>query len=310
MITLPLIYKIAELFIIIMLGAVLVRTGIVRNEDCKVLSRISLYLVTPFVVYQSFCQKLTPDIIRGFGTALLMSLCFHCISYLVGRAAGAALNADAVERASVNFANGGNLVVPIVASIFGSEWVIYVAAHMIVFNIVFWTCGIRYFEKGRVDFRKAFLNPNIIAVLLGIVSMVTGVFPPGPAGAAIDDIVVMVGPMSMLIIGIILGGMRLTDILKNKRVFLVVVLRMIVASGIAVLLTLALGIDRRIPNGEQIAMISLLSAIAPTASNVSLLAIVYDKDADYASVINVVTTLTCIVFMPFWIYVFQSVVSQ
>ena len=43
----------------------------------------------------------------------------------------------------------------------------------------------------------------------------------------------------------------------------------------------------------------------PSASTLTQMAQVYGKDADYASAINVVTTLLCIVTMPLMVALYQ-----
>ena len=68
------------------------------------------------------------------------------------------------------------------------------------------------------------------------------------------------------------------------------------------------GIPYRIASGNSIVMISLLSAIAPSASNINQVAIIYNKDEKYASAINVLSTLSCIVTMPLWVMVYQLLI--
>ena len=50
---------------------------------------------------------------------------------------------------------------------------------------------------------------------------------------------------------------------------------------------------------------SLLAICTPSASTLTQMAQVYGKDADYASAINVVTTLLCIVTMPLMVALYQ-----
>ena len=70
MISLILAKKILSLFLVMALGIVLVRCGIVRSRDSKVLSMISLYLVMPCVIISSFQVKYQPEILNGLLLAL------------------------------------------------------------------------------------------------------------------------------------------------------------------------------------------------------------------------------------------------
>ena len=55
-------------------------------------------------------------------------------------------------------------------------------------------------------------------------------------------------------------------------------------------------------------MISLLSAIAPSASIINQVAILYHKNEKYASAINVLSTLSCMLTMPLWIMVYELLI--
>jgi predicted permease len=57
-------------------------------------------------------------------------------------------------------------------------------------------------------------------------------------------------------------------------------------------------------NGDQILLISMLAAAAPVANMISMFAQLYGKDAEYASTITTLTTLSCIVTMPVFVYLY------
>ena len=191
----------------------------------------------------------------------------------------------------------------------GQEWVIYVSGYITVFNILFWTYGIRMFDsESALNIKRIVTNPNILAVLGGIILLFTGIRLPETLSIAFNDVGSMVGPISMIITGMIVGGMRLKNMTENPRVWLVLLFRMVVCSGTAVAFVALTGIPYRIASGHSIVMISLLSAIAPSASNINQVAIIYNKDEKYASAINVLSTLSCIVTMPLWVMVYQLLI--
>ena len=306
MIVIPLIKKISELFLIIFSAAVLVRTGVLKSEDSKIISRLSLYLVTPCAIFGAFQNEMTPEIREGLLLTVAMAVFFQALFIVISKVYQKVWHASEVERASVIFTNAGNLIIPIVAYVFGSEWVVYISGYIATFNILCWTYGVTMFDKNSsINVRRIITNPNIIAVLAGFLVVLTGLRLPEFAAIAIEDVGAMVGPISMMITGMVVGGMTIADFTSHKRALQVILVRMVICSGIAVVLAAFSGVSGLVANGHQIVMISLLSAIAPSASNINQLAIVYNHDARYASVINVTTTLSCIVTMPFWMYVFE-----
>ena len=150
MISLILAKKILSLFLVMALGIVLVRCGIVRSQDSKVLSMISLYLVMPCVIISSFQVEYQPEILNGLLLALAASALLHLVLIVVVGFLGKVLKLDGVEETSLIYSNAGNLIIPIVTAILGKEWVIYTSAFLSVQLFLLWShakmklCG----EKG------------------------------------------------------------------------------------------------------------------------------------------------------------------
>ena len=116
MISLILAKKILSLFLVMALGIVLVRCGIVRSRDSKVLSMISLYLVMPCVIISSFQVKYQPEILNGLLLALATAVLLHLVLIVVVGFLGKVLKLDGVEETSLIYSNAGNLIIPIVTA--------------------------------------------------------------------------------------------------------------------------------------------------------------------------------------------------
>ena len=117
--------KIASMFLIVFAGWLLVKTGVVKTEDSKVISVIGLYLVTPCMVLSAFHIDLTEEVKSGFFLALGASLIIYVVAIVVSALFGKIAKLESVEKASIVYTNSGNVIIPIVTSLFGKEWVIY-----------------------------------------------------------------------------------------------------------------------------------------------------------------------------------------
>lgn len=60
---------------------------------------------------------------------------------------------------------------------------------------------------------------------------------------------------------------------------------------------------------HTIALISYLASITPTAATIMQFAQVHRKDPDYATAINAVTTVACVISMPLLILVFNFLIN-
>jgi predicted permease len=103
----------------------------------------------------------------------------------------------------------------------------------------------------------------------------------------------------------LIGGMDLKKLLSYRRLPMVVLLRLVAVPLVVLVCLKFSGLARFSENGDTILMISLLATMTPSASTITQMAQVYGKDADYASAINVASTLLCIITMPLIIALYQ-----
>ena len=66
--------QIIQLFLMIFMGYLIVKVGLVKDEDSKVLSKIILYLIIPCVIINAFQVDYTMDTVKG----LLLALACIC----------------------------------------------------------------------------------------------------------------------------------------------------------------------------------------------------------------------------------------
>lgn len=125
MVTLLLTEQLTVLFLMMGCGFVLVKTKIVKSRDSKTLSLISVYLIMPCVIINAFQIDYSKEIQDGFLLALFAAVILHLLLFLICGILGKFLNLTSVEKASLIYSNAGNLIIPLVTSVLGSEWVIY-----------------------------------------------------------------------------------------------------------------------------------------------------------------------------------------
>ena len=273
---------------------------------CKVLSMISLYLVMPCVIISSFQVKYQPEILNGLLLALAASALLHLVLIVVVGFLGKVLKLDGVEETSLIYSNAGNLIIPIVTAILGKEWVIYTSAFLSVQLFLLWShakmklCG----EKG-IDLKKILTNINMIAIFAGVLLFLLQIQLPAPVQDAVDSISSMVGPMGMLILGMLIAEMDLKKLMSYHRLWWITLLRLVGIPLIGIVLLKYSSLAALVPEGRTILLVTLLAICTPSASTLTQMAQVYGKDADYASAINVVTTLLCIVTMPLMVALYQ-----
>lgn len=306
MVSLLLMKKIAELFLIMVMGFILVKRHLLKVEDSKSLSIVAIYLVMPCVIINAFQIKYTESIRNGLILAFAAAILIHIALLILVNVLKKIFNLDAVEKASIMYSNSGNLIIPLVTSILGKEWVIYSSAFLSVQLILLWShCRMVLCEERKIDLKKILLNINMISIFFGILFFVTRIQLPDIIVETMESVSAMIGPISMVVAGMLIGNMNLRQVFAYKRIYLITFLKMIVCPVIILFLLRYGGMMNILPDGKMILLISLLATITPSASTITQMSQIYGKNAEYASVINVVTTIVCIVTMPILVWLFQ-----
>lgn len=298
--------QIAELFIMILLGYILVKSNLLTKQDSKVLSTVALYIVTPCVIIHAFQVQHSQDVKNGLILSFLAAIIIHII-YIVGvRIVGKAYTLNGVEKATIIYTNAGNLIIPLVQALLGKEWVVYTTGYILVTTIFIWTHGRMLIceEKG-FNVKELLKNVNVVACIMGILMFALKIQFPSLITETMDSISATIAPISMIVAGMLIAGMDVKDCLKNKRLYIITFLKMIVFPLFAVSLLKFTNLSSMVKNGDMILLINLLALIAPTAASVTQLAQIYDADSEYASAYYFITTLLCILTMPVFVWLYQ-----
>ena len=300
--------QIAQLFLMIFMGYLIVKTGIVEDTDSKVLSKIILYLVIPCVIINAFQVDYTSDTVRGLLLAFIASILTQVVLLIVVSVLGKLFHLNEVEIASIYYSNSGNLIVPIVTFILGKEWVLYGCVFMSVQLIFIWThCKKIISQEASYDWKKIILNINMISIFIGVILFFTRIRLPEIIGNTLSAVGSMIGPASMFVTGMLFAGMNLKQIFANKRVYFISFLRLIAVPLFSLILLKISHLASLSADGNQIMLIVFLAVITPSASTVTQMCQVYGNDSRYASAINVVTTLFSIITMPLMVMLFQMI---
>ena len=274
--------QIAKLFIMIFMGYAIVKMGFLKDEDSKVLSTLVLYLIVPCVILNAFQVDYTPEKVSGLMLACIASLLLLFILLPIVNLIGKVMHLNEVETMSIYYSNSGNMIVPLVAFMLGEEWVFYACVFMGIQTIFFWThCkNVLSHEKG-FNLKKIFTNINIITIIAAIVLFFAKIRLPEIITGTLSSVGAMVGPASMFVIGMLMGGMNIRKVLTNKKAYFIALMRLIGIPFIALLILKISGLVGWNADGKKILLIVFLAIIAPAASTVTQMSQVYGNDSRY-----------------------------
>lgn len=285
-----------SLFLIILVGVYAAKKRIITKEINKGLTNILLKITLPCLVVSSFIfdlsDELKDNIIRCFIYSPLVLIISIVISYIL------LIPIKGEKKIIIQFANVfsncGFIGFPIVFSIYGNEGVIYASIFNLFFTAFLWTYGVILFngKMKREDIKKVLLNPAIVAVFIGLIIMIFGFDIPSVLSSTLDLVGNMTSPLSMIIVGVILGNAKIISYLKDKTIYYSAFLKLIIMPCILILIS-------RLLKDTSLVIKTLIIVTAMTAAAMtSILAESFDKESEYSAVIVFITTLFSVITFP------------
>ena len=298
--------EIIKLFVIMGMGYVVVKAGLMKSSESKSLSVVIVYLVTPCVIINAFQVKATAETQKGLFLAFAAAIAVHLFLLLITFILKKPLHLDVVERATVIYTNAGILVIPLVRKLLGQEYVIYSSAFIIVQVVLLWThCKSMLCEEKTIEWKKIIFNVNLISIAIGVCFFLLHIELPEDMQDILNTMSNLLGPLGMLLAGMVIAEIPLSTVFSRKREYLPAALRLLICPALVLIL---MKLFYHFSGGTDVRNILLtvyLASITPACTMVTSMAQLYEKDAAYASSLYVLTTLLSIITMPVMVYLFQ-----
>ena len=287
------------LFLLIVIGTIASKKGIIKPENKGVLTDLLIYIFLPANIISSFNMKFTMSIFIKF----ILVLLFACLTQLLCMLFSRIMYTKVEERKrkvleyATICSNAAFLGLPIIESIYGIEGVMYASIAMVPQRIVMWSAGISCFTKAETPmkvFKRVALHPCIIAVYIGILYMVSPIKFPTPIEYAIKNVGRCTLSISMILIGTMLGEI---DDIKSIFSWLLVkytMIRLFLIPLGALVMCYLFGLDYM-----GTGVVVLLSGM-PAGSTTAILAAKYDGNYIFASKVIVFSTVMSVISISLW----------
>lgn len=271
--------------------------------DIKSISSAALYLMSPFLAFQTFyTNELTIDYFYIVLSCLTLTFSLLSIVWVTSRTMKTTRPQFAAMILGAVFPNSGNYGAPVVLFALGAAGFDYAVVIMVFHGLIINTLGIFFASLGgeekatwQQSLHKVIRMPLAYAALLGIILQLIGATVPNAimegVGLAADASI----PTVMLVL-----GMQLAVISKKKVAYryvsAVTIIRMIISPVIAAIIVYFM------PINDLIKTVFIIQAAMPTAANTTLLALQFGTEPDLVSFTTLVTTLISIVSIPLVLY--------
>ena len=299
--------SLAIVILIIALGFLLGKIKWIHAETNKQLVNLLLMVFMPAALFNAFPSEYSDGSLQMFSLGLLggviVMVGMIVISKLVYSKRFYRGNLRYEAQFAFAFNNATFLGYPIIATAFGEQGVIPYCGFIIAFNLALFSYGIWLFKR-KIDkhlLRQVVTNPNIIAVLLGMILFLLRIQLPSVITSSVGYVASATTPLSLICIGYMLSTANLKNTIKKWKLLIIAVIQLTLAPLSTYLLLWAFHFPP-----EVIVVCTIIQAL-PTATSLGLFAEKYGGDVSEASEMVVVSTLVSMVTLPL-VVLFLSVV--
>lgn len=192
---------------------------------------------------------------------------------------------------------------PIAEALYGATAVLYCALSCIPYNLLLYSYGVWRLRSGKaLDGGAAFKLKDVFTVplfatLAALLIFIFDIQLPYILRELISTTASATMPASMIVIGATLGGVKIADGFKQRYVYLIGLMRLVIVPAAVWFIVGLLSTDAML-----VATCTIIAA-CPSAVVVSILALQNDYDAAFSSNAVLVTTALSMISLPVWVYI-------
>lgn len=296
-----LINQIVLMFCLMLIGVLINKLKFMHSQTSSDLTNVLLYIVSPCLIINAFEQPYSGSRIKQFLLAIAGVFLLYIIEIIVAKLVFGRLkdrNLRRITQYGSIYSNAGFMGIPLISSLFGSEGVFFAVVSLAAFNIFSWTQGVSLFRDDesdnveKTDWRQVLLNPNIVAIFLGVIIFIFSIKIPGIPNQVIKYVGSVNTPLSMIVIGNSLANIKFSRDMLNKEIGLTILLRNLLFPIIGIVLLKVIGVS-----GIAFYTTVVMSA-CPAAGLVVLFTLQANGDAAPAISLMSLSTILSLITIP------------
>ncbi|MEC0604573.1 AEC family transporter [Bacillus spizizenii] len=278
--------------------------------DIQTLSKMSLYLMSPFLAFDTFyTNKLTMDYVYlsifVLGLCLILVLFVYFLSFYHKYP-----NQDRCAMIlSSAFMNNGNYGTPVVLLVFGTAGLDTAVVLMVLQQLIMSTIGMYYAAKGgsevggfKMVMARVIRMPVAYGALLGAILQLMRISIPKEVMTGVELVGNAAIPTIMIILGMQLALISFKHI-EYRKISYSLLLKLMVSPEIA------LGFTFILPMDDMTKQIMILVAAMPTAANTTLMAVQFNTRPEIVSSATFISTMLSIVTLPVLLWMLHPLSS-
>lgn len=286
------------IFLLVATGFGLKRCHIIGLQGQKNITDMVIYVILPCNIIKAFTSGTLQGMLSSYLGIFLISFFIQMLCVVYGKSVFR--KEPEGKRKCLEYgticSNAGFLGNPIAEGIYGAEGLVLASIYLIPQRVMMWSSGLAVFSKQKNflnTIKKVATHPCIIACIVGIFLMFTGLEMPSALTSTVTALGNCNTALSMMVIGMILAEINLKEF-WDWTVIKYSIHRLVIIPGIIYVF-----IKCFLPVSETVFGISVLLAAMPAGATTSILADKYETEPGFATKMVILSTLlslptTCI----------------
>ena len=287
-------------FLILAVGFAAGKLNVIRKEYMGNFAALITKIFLPVMIFYFTASTVSLDLLISNLWLIPAAIATYAVlllaAFLVAKALRLPHDKDRIFQFAFIFGNTGFVGFPLLSAVFPATGMLFMCLFNIVDQIIFWTYGIwlstaRDRTKGKFNI-KMLISPNIIAILLSVVFVISGLPLPGILETTLSTISKGTSPLCMMYLGATICFSPMKAVLKRPDAYVYIAMKMVVLPIVAGAIANALSLP-----SEIVGCIVLFIAL-PVMTVVPMIAGQNSEEGPYATGIAVLSFVACLVTIP------------
>ncbi|MBQ6998495.1 MAG: AEC family transporter [Clostridia bacterium] len=286
------------LFFPVVIGYIIIKLGVVKEEFTKNLSSFIFNVTLPCAIISALQFDFDRQILIKSALLIVISAIIIVFSWIFGLGTAKILKAKHSSKSvivySLMFSNFSFMGYPIAQAFMGDEGLMYATMFTLPLYVMVQSWGVALINsEGERKFKATYiLNAPLIAAVIGFILFLTGLRFPTAIDGTISMLGSMTTPLAMVVVGLSLSAEPLKNAFTSIRFYVVALLRLVVLPLIVFYVLKALNIN------IDICRVSAIITMMPVAANIIVTSATYGKDTTDPARAVLLTTVLSVITIP------------
>lgn len=285
------------LLIMMSVGVIAAKTKMLDAHTNTHVSRMIVNIFNPVLVLSGAVNSVGQVPLERLGMVFLIAIGMFLAFILIGMVLSPFFDKDAFQRKAFQlmfvFSNLGFIGIPVVSSVLGTEFVVYVSEFILIYNVVFYTYAVALMKgRFRLSSLRSMLSPGNLFCVIALLVLLLNIQLPGFLVTSITYIGGAASPLALAAVGYTLANANLREIFTDKRLYAFTLVKLLIIPCIF------LPILRLLPIEDALVAVCMVMFGMPVGNMPLLLINQEGKDSVTYTAAILMTTIACVFTVP------------